>query len=146
MGNVRPMVLFIEDDVGDAELIQNMLPDGDSRLFDVEWVDRLSVGMERLGKGGVDVILLDLSLPDSQGLDTFSKMRAKWSNTPVVVLTGLNDQEIALEAVGRGAQDYLVKGEVEGRSLVRALRYAIERNRASGLLQKGKSGQIRNSG
>ena len=129
MRRFRPKVLLIEDDAEDAELIQNILLDDEARPFDIEWVDRLSAGLARLDKGGIDVVLLDLSLPDSQGLGTFNKVHDKWLTMPVVVLTGLDKQEVALEAVSSGAQDYLVKGEVEGRALVRSLQYAIERSR-----------------
>src|SRR5204862_1143637 len=84
----------------------------------------------RLAHSGVDVVLLDLGLPDSQGLDTFVRARRGAPNEPIVVISGLDDEQLALEAVRSGAQDYLVKGRIEGQLLARVLRYAIERKRA----------------
>jgi two-component system cell cycle sensor histidine kinase/response regulator CckA len=140
-------VLLIEDNPGDARLIQSVL-DGvgatDFALhmfsaFDMECVDRLSAGLKRLGEQDVDLILLDLSLPDSHGLDTFAKVHAQASQVPIIVLTGLADADLAAEVVRRGAQDYLVKGEIDGSLLVRSMRYAIERKRAEEALRDGES-------
>jgi DNA-binding NarL/FixJ family response regulator len=122
-------VLLIEDNPGDARLIREMLVEARSIAFALECADRLVAGLERLGQGEIDVILLDLSLPDAQGLDTFVKAHAQVPGVPIVVLTGLDDGALAIEAVQKGAQDYLVKGQVEGNLLVRVLRYAIERHR-----------------
>ena len=91
---------------------------------------RLDAASNRLASGGVDVILLDLSLPDSHGLETFTKVQNCAPDVPTVLLTGLNDESLAVKAVREGAQDYLVKGEVDRNLLVRAMRYAIERKRA----------------
>jgi signal transduction histidine kinase len=93
-------------------------------------VDRLAPGLARLAADGIDAVLLDLNLPDSQGLDTFRRTHTQAPAVPIVVLTGLHDEALAVKAVREGAQDYLVKGEVEGSLLVRALRYAMERKRA----------------
>ena len=139
-------VLLIEDNPGDARLIQVVLNSARTadfaahmlNTFDMEHVDRLSSGLKRLRDGGIDLILLDLSLPDSQGLDTFARVHAQASHVPIVVLTGLADAELAAEVVRRGAQDYLVKGEIDGRLLVRSMRYAIERKRAEEALRDGE--------
>ena len=124
-------VLLIEDNPGDVRLIREMLAEAGGALYDLECADRLQTGLERLAEGGIDVILLDLGLPDSQGLDTLGRVLAESLAAPavIVVLTGLDDEALAVQAVGAGAQDYLVKGQVEGNLLVRALRYAIERQR-----------------
>jgi signal transduction histidine kinase len=110
----------------EAELLA---PPGAPR-FELVQVDRLSLGEEHLRSDDVGVVLLDLSLPDSQGLQTFVRVGERAPSTPVVVLSGLDDQDLAIRAVREGAQDYLVKGQVDGVTLTRALRYAIERKRA----------------
>ena len=92
--------------------------------------DRLSSGLELLTKGGVDVVLLDLSLPDSKGFDTFSKVHTHAKELPVIILTGLDDEELAMKAVRDGAQDYVAKGSVNSQSLVRSVRFAVERRLA----------------
>jgi diguanylate cyclase (GGDEF)-like protein len=87
-------------------------------------------GLERLAAGGIDVVLLDLGLPDSVGLDTFTTVNTQAPQVPILVLTGLDDEALAVQVVQQGAQDYLVKGQADGDSLARAIRYAIERKRA----------------
>lgn len=119
----------MEDNPSDARLIEVMVTTAGGDVFDVEQVERLSQAMERAGRDDLGVILLDLSLPDSQGIETFQKLHASSPRTPIIVLSGLNDTRIALQAVHEGAQDYLIKGEVESQLLVRAMRYAIERKR-----------------
>jgi PAS domain S-box-containing protein len=138
MARKATKVLLVEDDAGDADILQEMLKARQGPPFDVEWVDHLSNGLARLGQGGIDVVLLDLSLPDSQGMGTFEKVHAKAPTVPVVVLTGLDDEEMASKAVARGAQDYLVKGDVDKNLLFRALRYAIERNHAEQALRESE--------
>jgi serine phosphatase RsbU (regulator of sigma subunit) len=120
-------ILLVEDNYGDARLIREMLQEGPAGRFDFFYADRLSVAFKYLLPGSVDVALVDLSLPDSQGLDTYRQMRLQAPNLPVIVMSGLNDENVALEAMQKGAQDYLVKGQVDGRQLERAIRYAIER-------------------
>jgi PAS domain S-box-containing protein len=123
-------ILLVEDNSGDARLVREMLArTGDGR-FDIEWVTRLGDGLERLGRGGIDVVLLDLGLPDSQGLDTFARANAQSPQVPFLVLTGLADETVGVTAVRQGAQDYLIKGEVDGKLLLRAIRYATERKKA----------------
>ncbi len=130
MNNKAIKVLLIEDNPGDVCLIRETLAEVRGVRFDMECVDRLSTGLERLAAGGVDVVLLDLGLPDSLGLDTFTTVNTQALQVPILVLTGLDDEVLAVQAVQQGAQDYLVKGQVDGNLLVRAMRYAIERKRA----------------
>src|SRR5689334_9339131 len=107
--------LLIEDNPGDARLIQETLHDVDLHgTINLIRADRLSRGLEVLRQDAIDVVLLDLSLPDSAGLDTFARLHREESSVAVVVLSGLNDESVALNAVHEGAQDYLVKGQVDG--------------------------------
>ncbi|MGH7855771.1 MAG: PP2C family protein-serine/threonine phosphatase [Candidatus Binatia bacterium] len=122
-------VLLIEDNPGDARLMSEMLSEARGVFFELECAERLSTGLERLDTGDIALVLLDLSLPDSQGLETFSRVYARAPRLPIVVLTGLDDEALAVQTVHEGGQDYLVKGQVDGHSLVRAMRYAIERKR-----------------
>jgi len=131
-------ILLIEDNPGDVRLIQEMLADEKGNLFTLECHDRLSGALHRLTDNGVDVILLDLGLPDSQGLDTYAKVHAQFPRLPIVVLSGLHDETVAVRAVRKGAQDYLVKGQIDGKLLVRAIRYAIERMKAEEALLRAR--------
>ncbi|HIE43503.1 MAG TPA: hybrid sensor histidine kinase/response regulator, partial [Candidatus Omnitrophica bacterium] len=106
--------------------------------LELECADRLSKSLSRLAKGGIDVILLDLSLPDSQGLETFIEVYSKAPQVPIIVLSGLDDESLAVKAVGKGAQDYLVKGRVDSNLLVRSIRYAIERKQVEEALEKSE--------
>jgi len=123
-------VLVIEDNAEYAELIRQVLVRGKDPLFSIHHADRLSTGLSSLASGDVDAVLLDLTLPDSQGFETFKKVHAQAPDIPVVILSGNNDESFALDAIGHGAQDYLVKGEGEAQILPRVMRYAIERKRA----------------
>jgi CheY-like chemotaxis protein len=125
----RAKVLVIEDNEADADLVKELLREGGAGLFTVETAELLATGRTILAQGGIDVILLDLGLPDSQGLATLAELYWISPETPIVVLTGYDDEESAIKAVKLGAQDYLLKGEVDEKLLVRSLRYAIERNR-----------------
>ena len=131
-------VLLVEDGRKDARLIQTMLGAVTSVAFEVEYVDRLSGALKSLDQGDIDVVLLDLSLPDSQGLDTFTKIQAKAPNVPAVVMTGLDDELVATKAVKKGAQDYLIKGQVDQGLLARSLMYAIERQQAQEELRRSE--------
>jgi len=122
-------VLLVEDNPGDARLIVEMLRDV-SDQFDLESVGQLDAALEALGRAAVDVVLLDLGLPDCQGLETFERTRQGAGSEPIIVISGLDDEAVALEAVRSGAQDYLVKGRIEGQGLARVIRHAIERQRA----------------
>lgn len=120
-------VLLIEDNPGDARLISEMLASAKEVLIELDKVDRISLGLEKISEGGFDVILSDLSLPDSRGLATFEKVHSFAPTLPIIVLSGTDDEELAVKAVQEGAQDYLVKGRVDSNLLVRSIRYAIER-------------------
>lgn len=125
-------VLLIEDDPDDAFLIEEMLLSGiygGFCEFRLQHEHYLSKGSARLAKGGIDVVLLDLSLPDSMGMETLRTIHAVERNVPIIVLTGLSDEGVGIEAIKNGAQDYLVKGQIEANLLKRALYYAIERKK-----------------
>jgi PAS domain S-box-containing protein len=128
-------VLLIEDNPGDARLVVEMLK-GSGEEFFVECAESLSIGLDRLTKQGADVVLLDLSLPKSRGLDTFVSFHAAFPQFPTVILTGLNDEETALQAARLGAQDYLLKGESTAAPLRRAIKYAIERKQAEQTIRR----------
>ncbi len=123
-------VLLIEDDPGDADLVKIVLAEVSTPKFQLTWADRLKVGLESLAKETPDLVLCDLSLPDSHGIETFLRVHAQAPKVPIVLMTGFDDETFALEAVRSGAQDYLVKGSVDGKLLARVIRYAIERKRA----------------
>jgi signal transduction histidine kinase len=127
----RIRALLVEDNPGDARLIREMLREAGAghASVDIAHADRLASGLEHLASMGADVILLDLSLPDSSGFDTFSVLHTAAPGVPIVVLSGLDDESLAIRAVQEGAQDYLVKGQVDGGTILHALRYAIERQR-----------------
>ncbi|MEW5803438.1 MAG: PAS domain S-box protein [bacterium] len=120
-------ILLIEDNPGDARLIREMLSEVKDFSFDLEWCDRLSCGLASLERESVEVILLDLTLPDSDGLDTFDQVSHHAQGVPIIVLTILTNEMTGLEAVEKGAQDYLFKGQVDGHLLVRSIRYATGR-------------------
>jgi Flp pilus assembly CpaE family ATPase len=122
-------VLLIEDNPGDTRLIRELLKEAKGVPTGLLCADRLSTGLELLSKGGVDVVLLDLSLPDSKGFETFSKVHTRAKELPVIILTGFDDEELAMKAVRDGAQDYMAKGSVNSQSLMRSVRFAVERNR-----------------
>lgn len=127
--NGRPIkVLLVEDNPGDALLLRETLADTNAAI---EWShdQRLGPALIRLERERFDVVLLDLSLPDSHGIETFHKVRRQAPEAPVVMLTGLDDETTAVEAMSQGAQDYLVKGGTDGHALLRSMRYAIERTR-----------------
>ncbi len=125
--NVR--ILLVEDDPDDVWVMRNLLGDRWDGPFELSHVELLSAGLERVRDTAFDVVLLDLSLPDSQGLETFFTMHAHAADVPIVVLSGYDDESTAVKAVQAGAQDYLVKGQVDDNLLVRSIRYAIERTR-----------------
>ena len=122
-------ILLVEDNPGDARLIRETLRDAGSLRFELQHADRLAAALPILAARGADVVLLDLSLPDAHGLETVTRALAAAPEVPIVVLTGLDDETVAIQAVQAGAQDYLVKGQVEPAVLARALRHAMERRR-----------------
>ncbi len=127
MSNTTTRVLLVEDDPADAYIFRRYLQK-DPHRFELEHVDQLAAGLHRLHDGDFEILLLDLALPDSLGLATFHSACREVPETPIIVLTGNDDEELALRAVREGAQDYLLKSEVTGPLLVRAIRYAIERH------------------
>lgn len=128
-------ILLVEDNEPDALLIRELLVEARNFSFQLTCVRRLSEALARLDTSPCDAVLLDLSLPDSQGLQTLTAMLGKARTTPIVVLTGHDDETSAVASVQQGAQDYLVKGQVDASLLVRALRYAIERKRTEEALR-----------
>jgi len=122
-------VLLIEDNPGDARLIEEMIREDPQAPFQLRCAERLSIGLEHLANGETGLVLLDLSLPDSMGLETFSRVYAHSPTVPIIVLTGNDDQNVALSAVKGGAQDYLVKGRLDRELLLRSMHYSIERKR-----------------
>ena len=123
-------VLLIEDNEDDACLIGETLTEQTAADIELEWVDRLGSGLTRLAEDKIDVVLLDLSLPDSHRLETLDKVQKQTPDVPVIVLTHLDDEAMAVQAVRKGAQDYLVKGRSDGIQLIRAIRHAIERKQS----------------
>lgn len=122
-------ILLVEDNLGDADLLQEFLETESAEQLQIHHHQRLGPALQDLKQRQFDLVLLDLSLPDSFGLETFTRLRAQCPHIPVVILSGLGDEAIALEAVQMGAQDYLVKGEFDDYLLLRAIRYAIARHR-----------------
>lgn len=120
-------VLLVEDDEDDYIITRSLLAD---KPFVLIWAQTISSALQYLRETSIDVILLDLTIPDSQGLDTFDKLRAYASMIPIVLLTGMKDDRIAAEAVERGAQDYLIKGDITAALLERSLKYSLLRKRA----------------
>ena len=127
----RTRVLLVEDNAGDARLVRESLNDGLPGQFTVTVAESLKLVLETLRAvpDDVDVVLLDLSLPDSQGLETFRAVHALAPAVPILVLSGMNDESVALKAVNEGAQDFLRKDRVDSELLPRAIRYAMERHR-----------------
>ena len=132
-------VLVVEDNPADADFIQETLEETGLVSFRIESVSRLSQAFTRLESKGIDLVFLDLGLPDSQGLQTLHKFRQALPEVPVIVLTGTDDQELALTAVRDGAQDYLVKGQFNRSLLTRAARYAVERQKAETALRESET-------
>jgi diguanylate cyclase (GGDEF)-like protein/PAS domain S-box-containing protein len=120
-------ILLIEDNAGDARLLREMVNDQGPHGTEVTHVESIGEAERHLSQREVDIVLLDLRLPDGHGLGALRRTRAAAPRVPLVVLTGLDDESLATQALQEGAQDYLIKGEIETRGLLRALRYAIER-------------------
>jgi signal transduction histidine kinase len=136
-------ILLIEDNRGDAFLLEDALNHSDSGTsFDLIHKERLAEGLALLETVDFDVALVDLSLPDAMGLQSITRTCAAAPDLPILVLTSLNDENLAVSAMKEGAQDYLVKGELSGRAMMRAMRYAIERKRMATELEQTKQQQI----
>jgi signal transduction histidine kinase len=128
--NDKPLhVLLVEDNAGDARLLREMFSKEKADSFQLTHFLRMSDAEIHLAKGGVDIVLLDMGLPDAHGIQTVRRAHAAAPDVPMIVLTGLEDEALAAEAMKEGAQDYLIKGQIESRALPRALRHAIERHR-----------------
>ena len=138
MNPERIRVLLVEDEPVYAGLLQEILAAGPSPGFDLTHAGRLSDALAVLASRTFDVVLLDLTLPDRQGLASYAEMHTRSPAMPIIVLTGVDDETLALQAVREGAQDYLVKGHVEGKMLPRVIRYAIERKRAAEALRQSE--------
>lgn len=137
MNDSRINILLIEDNPGDARLLEEMLMQAQGLSFELVWVDNLTDGIAHLRTKPADVLLLDLGLPESSGLDTLQRVLTGAPEVPtLVVLSGLSDENIAVQAVQSGAQDYLIKGQVDTALLVRSIRYAMERSQAKQALRK----------
>ena len=119
-------VLLVEDNPIHARLLQGLLSDKQDPPFAVEIVDHLAAGLARLKEGGIDAVLLDLVLPDSQEMATFERVKEAVPELPVLVLTGLDDEALAEKAVAAGAREFLVKTQIDGESLARSIRAAVE--------------------
>jgi two-component system cell cycle sensor histidine kinase/response regulator CckA len=123
-------VLLIEDDLEYAYLIQEMLAAAGDASFDLKHADQLSTGREQLRTGTFDLILLDLSLPDSYGVDTFVKVRNQTPDVPIIVLSGLDNKSLTTRIMQAGAQDYLIKGQIDAHMLAHAIRHTTENEKA----------------
>ncbi len=134
-------ILLIEDNPGDADLVRLRLIEGKAPM-DVNRVERLSDGLASLSQQSPTVVLLDLNLPDSRGAETFRKILEKAPDVPVVILSGQDDEALAIKAVHQGVQDYLVKGDFNGKQLERTLRYAVERQALLRSLEMSRKQQI----
>jgi DNA-binding response OmpR family regulator len=119
-------ILLVEDNTGDARSIQEMLNEAGDDQYEVFHTTRLDNGLKILVKDNFDLILLDLCLPDSEGMDTFNIMKYNADNIPIIVLTGLKEDIFAVSAVGRGARDYLVKGEINSKLLTNSIQNAMK--------------------
>ncbi|NET63226.1 MAG: response regulator [Moorea sp. SIO1G6] len=122
-------ILLIEDDIQDVELIKALLKKAKHFPATLTHVETLEQGLECLKQGNINIVLCDLFLPDQQGLETFCQIYAQFPEVPIIILSGLTDENLAIEALQEGAQDYLVKGEFDRNLLVRAMRYGMERQR-----------------
>lgn len=132
-------VLLVEDNPEDVFLLERILQKAKGARFELETADSLGKALSRLEQGNIDVVLLDLSLNDSHGLETFYTAQANAPEVPIIVLSGLDDETVALNAVHAGAQDYLVKGRVDSQLIMRAMVYAIERTQAKQALLEAEA-------
>ena len=137
--NHNPIKLLIfEDNPGDVDLFKHLLAEDNDAIIEYEHVARFQDGIERVNQGGIDLILLDLDLPDSHGFETFDNLQKQVPELPIIVLTGNKDDQLAVKAVQSGAQDYLIKDNLDSNLLVRAIHYAMERHRLLDQLEKAR--------
>lgn len=133
----RLRILLVEDNLGDTDLIVELLSINGPVIFEVNCVVRLSDAIERVGTNHrFDIVLLDLGLPDSDGLETLYALRRQAAELPIVVLTGNNDERTGLAAIRGGSQDYLIKGQINKNMLTRSIYYAVERKQAENALKE----------
>lgn len=138
MKNKPIKILLIEDNLEDAIIIREMLKETSNISFELLHVDRLKTGFENLFNDSFDVLLLDLNLPDSWGFDTFIRTYDQAPELPIVIMSGFDDEDVAVKAVREGAQDYLIKGQIDGRVLARSISYAVERKEIEKELMKSQ--------
>ena len=131
-------ILLIEDNEADARLLKEMFNETDDNTYELQHVERLSHAVDILDEDAYDLILLDLNLPDSHGFKTFSTLIERVSGIPIILLSGIDDEKMAVNAVKNGAQDYLIKGQIDPDSLTRSIRYAIERQRLLAEVEKSR--------
>ena len=129
-------LLLVEDNPGDARMVEAFLRAPAGPKFMVYWAECLADALAIIARGGLDVVLLDLSLPDSHGMSTLSRTRREAPELPIIVLTGVDDDALGMQLIQAGAQDYLTKNDINGQLLRRAVRYAIERNRSEQWLRE----------
>jgi signal transduction histidine kinase len=141
IGEAATQVLVVDDSAADRNLVRLSLM-ASSRLYNLDYAERLSEGLDKIGKRRPDVILLDLNLPDSQGNETVHKVTYKAPDVPILVLTGSDDDHLALEAMRTGAQDYIVKGQMNSHELTRAMHHAIERHQVLAALRESRQRQL----
>jgi class 3 adenylate cyclase/DNA-binding NarL/FixJ family response regulator len=127
-------ILLVEDNPGDVRLLREAFAASETPRLSVTYVDRLTLALERLRQSTFDIIITDLGLPDSQGAKTYTSLVAQAPDTPLIVLSSQDDDALALQAMQVGAQDYLVKGALDGQVLVRSIRYAIERHHTAEII------------
>ena len=127
MSNSVTRILLVEDDIEDVDLIKEYLERSRQFLFSLETTQTVAASLKRLQRGKIDLVLTDLSLPDEQGLATFRAIKEQFPHIPVIILSGLDHEEMSVAAMQEGAQDYLVKGYFDSHLLIRAIRYALER-------------------
>jgi signal transduction histidine kinase len=139
LDGAKVTVLLVEDNPGDARLARELLGEVESFEFELVHVERMADAINALNGTKFDVVLLDLSLPDSQGLDGIAGLQRAAPSVPIVVLTGRNDDSVAIDVLKAGADDYLIKGQGDGHLMVRAIRYSIERARGRLLLVEAKA-------
>jgi two-component sensor histidine kinase/CheY-like chemotaxis protein len=120
-------VLLIEDNLGDIVSIRTMISELSDGVFELKFAESLGEALTTLENENFDVVLMDLGLPDSQGFRTFTQVHNQMPELPIIIITGLEDEDLGVSAVKEGAQDYLVKGQVDKKLLARSLKYAIER-------------------
>lgn len=138
MSELPIKVLLVEDKEAYAQMLQAILQESTSSVFEFDHVGKLSAALDQLSKRRFDIVLLDLFLPDRQGLATYAELHAHNPAVPIIVLTGLDDETLALQAVREGAQDYIVKGHVDAKFLARLIRYAMERKKAAEALRQSE--------